>query len=96
MIDPEIAYTAASFGGIVSGDQEVLYEGVWQAYNNVQVRVYLNSLHAFKMSSPVVQGILLLHMIGYTLAGGKSAIFERPVEMNPASQQAERSNFRVS
>ena len=37
IIDPELVYLAAGYGGVVSGDEDELYSGMWQAYRNVQV-----------------------------------------------------------
>lgn len=38
-IDPELVYLAGGYGGKVSGDEQELYSALWQAFNNVQVRV---------------------------------------------------------
>lgn len=42
VIDPELTYLAAGYGGVVSGDQDTLYSALWQAYNNLQVSNAVN------------------------------------------------------
>lgn len=39
VIDPQLVYLAGGYGGIVAGDEDVLYDGLWQAFRNVQVTV---------------------------------------------------------
>ena len=37
MIDPELVYLAGGYGGVVSGDADILYSGLWQGFNNANV-----------------------------------------------------------
>jgi len=37
VIDPDLVYLAAGYGGVVSGDEDTLYRGLWQGFRNTQL-----------------------------------------------------------
>jgi len=61
VIDPDLVYLAAGYGGVVSGDEDTLYRGLWQGFRNTQVPLHHNTWYLYiTIPAPPLGAALLL------------------------------------